>query len=339
MIELVPAKGAALAQILDATYDIWNEGLSRQAYARYDRAQLKTAWGIRNLTRLALVDGPAVLASAKLYAFSAVLDRRLVRVLGIGAVFTQPAHRGCGRARDLVERIVDRASRDGVDVALLFSEIGAEYYSRLGFEAVPTSDLVLRVKESERHGAPATLVRSGEPRDFPDIVSMGRVRSDKYRFHLDRDLELVQYAIAKKRLLAGLGPAGARELWCFIAEEGASAVAYVLVSVGRGAREAACTPEAERTRGADWRIEECGDRDPSGARAGAILQGLIAREPAERRPAICGWLPSGFLPPQVTIVERRASRDVMMIRRLSPAARAAPPLGEDDVLYWRGDVF
>jgi hypothetical protein len=45
---------------------------------------------------------------------------------------------------------------------------------------------------------------------------------------LDRDLELVQYAIAKKRLLAGLGPAGARELWCFIAEEGASAVAYVV---------------------------------------------------------------------------------------------------------------
>src|SRR6266850_2972068 len=179
MIELVPAEGAALEQILDATYDIWNEGLSRQAYARYYRAQLKTAWGIRNLTRLALVDGPAVLASAKLYALAAVLDHRLVRVLGIGAVFTQPAHRGRGRARDLVERIVDRASRDGVDVALLFSEIGAEYYSRLGFQAVPTSDLVLCVKESERHGAPATLVRSGEPRDFPDMVSMGQVRSDK----------------------------------------------------------------------------------------------------------------------------------------------------------------
>jgi hypothetical protein len=29
-------------------------------------------------------------------------------------------------------------------------------------------------------------------------------------------------------------------------------------------------------------IEECGDRDPSGARVGAILQALIAREPAKR---------------------------------------------------------
>jgi hypothetical protein len=97
MIELVPAAGAALEQILDATYDIWNEGLSRQAYARYYGAQVKTAWGVGNF---------------------------------------------------------------------------------------------------------------------------------------------VQYAIAKKRLLAGLGPAGARELWCFIAEEGASAVAFVMASVGRRAREA-----------------------------------------------------------------------------------------------------
>jgi len=56
------------------------------------------------------------------------------------------------------------------------------------------------------------------------------------------------------------------------------------------------------------RVLGSGDRDPSGARAGAILQGLIAREPAERRPTIRGWLASGFLPPQVTIVERRVTR-------------------------------
>src|SRR5206468_10676186 len=39
-------------------------------------------------------------------------------------------------------------------------------------------------------------------------------------------------------------------------------------------------------------LEECGDRDPSGARMGAILQVLIARNPAERRPAITAWLRS-----------------------------------------------
>ena len=60
-----------------------------------------------------------------------------------------------------------------------------------------------------------------------------------------------------------------------------------------------------------WTIEECGDRDPSGARVGAILQALIAREPVEQRPIIRGWLPPGFVPPQITIVSARPSTDVM----------------------------
>jgi hypothetical protein len=49
--------------------------------------------------------------------------------------------------------------------------------------------------------------------------------------------------------------------------------------------------------GRTWTIEECGDRHPSGARVGAILQALIAREPVERRPTIRAWLPSRLRPP------------------------------------------
>jgi hypothetical protein len=55
-------------------------------------------------------------------------------------------------------------------------------------------------------------------------------------------------------------------------EEGITAAAYVVVNV----------------EGRRWTIEECGKRDPSGACVGAILQGLIAREPIERRPVIRG---------------------------------------------------
>jgi hypothetical protein len=35
----------------------------------------------------------------------------------------------------------------------------------------------------------------------------------------------------------------------------------------------------------------------AGARVGAILQAVVAREPAERRPVIRAWLPPHFLPP------------------------------------------
>ena len=107
----------------------------------------------------------------------------------------------------------------------------------------------------------------------------------------------MQYAVTKKRLLAGLGPAMARQLHCFIAEEGITAAADVVISVV----------------GNTWTVEECGDRDPSGARVGAILQALIAREPVERRPTIRAWLPRGFVPPQVTIVSEKRSTEMLTI--------------------------
>jgi hypothetical protein len=85
-------------------------------------------------------------------------------------------------------------------------------------------------------------------------------------------------------------------------------------------------------------LEEAGDRDPSAARAGAILQALVATHPAERRPTIRARLPAGFLPPQLSIVESRSTADVMMIRPL-PGTRISPSLSERDVLYWPSDVF
>jgi GNAT superfamily N-acetyltransferase len=323
MAQIVPAEGPILDQILGATYEIWHEGLTRAAYGRFYAAQIATAWGRGHIRRLALVEGAEVLASAKVYAFDATLDAKPISVLGIGAVFTQPAHRGRGAARDLMERLLESATADGADLALLFSEIGAGYYSRIGFQAIATTDRRLKIVESVRHGAPATMVRGGDDRDLADIAAMGRVRAGPFRFHLNRDRDLVSFAIAKKRLLAGLGPAGAREVNFFIAEEGANAAAYVVLSV----------------RGKAWTLEEAGDRDPTGARAGAILQVLIARDPAETRPAIVAWLPAGFLPPQITVVGEQPSAEVMMVRPLTAAGASARTLREDEILYWRSDLF
>jgi predicted N-acetyltransferase YhbS len=328
MAILANPEGPLLEQILDATYDIWHDGLNRHAYGRYYAAQVATAWGQRRLRRLALVEGDEVLASAKVYSLDAVLDGRDVRVLGLGAVFTAPAHRGRGVARDLIERILEQSAAEGADLALLFSDIGPGYYARLGFSPLPAlADVGLRIFESPRRGAPATMVRAGADRDLTDIVAMGEIRAAAYRFHLRRDRDAVFYAIATKRLLAGLGSSGARELQFFIAEEGASAVAYAVISV------------RNVSAGAEWTIEECGDRDPTGARVGAILQVLIARNPAERRPSIRAWLPPGFHPPQVEIIDQQPSACVMMFRALTRAAEPAHLLGAADVMYWRGDVF
>jgi GNAT superfamily N-acetyltransferase len=319
---IVSAEGVILDRILESTFPLWHEGLTPQAYRKFDAAQMKTTWASSHQRRYALVDGPDLLASAKQCSLTAIIDEQPVIVCGIGAVFTEPDRRGRGHARTLVERLLDRAARDGAEMALIFSDVDRAHDPPDGFERISMSETEISVVESPRYGAPMTLVRGGEERDLAAVVAMGRIRASPFRFHLDRNLALVQHAITRKRLLAGLGTSGARELHFFIAEEGITAAAYIVVSVV----------------GREWTIEECGDRDGSGARVGAILQALIAREPMERRPSIRGWLPHGFAPPQVRITSATPSTTSMMVRVLG-SRLAQTPLSGDDVLYWRTDIF
>lgn len=319
---VVPAEGPLLDRILDLTYPALHQDLSRQAFTRLDAVQRKTAWSLRHQRRFALMEGADVLASAQRYDLAATLDRRHVSVCGIGAVCIYAARRDINHARVLVDRLIDDASRNGAQLALLFVTTDWTSYVPDGFEIIPTVDVELTVAESSRHGAPMMLVRSGEDRDLAAIAAMGQARAGQFRFHLDRDVDLVKYAITKKRLLAGLGGAGVRQLEFVIAEEGITAAAYIVISIV----------------GRTWTVEECGDRDPSGARVGAVLQTLIAREPMERRPVIRGWLPPGFVPPQVTIVSTKPSTDIMLGRFLAAKERQLR-LSREEVLYWRSDVF
>jgi GNAT superfamily N-acetyltransferase len=307
-----------LDRVLTAMHANGNAGLDRDAFGKFHGARMRTAWGRRSEQAFALVDGADLRAGALRYDFAAVLDGRAIRVCGIGSVFTEPASCGLGHARRLIDTLLDHAARDGAELALMFSRSGGPACA--GFEPISMTDTALEVVDTPRPGAPMTLVRGGEARDLAAIVAMGRTRAGPFRFHLDRDDDLVQYAITAKRLLAGLGPADARLVDFYIAEEGITAAAYIVVSVV----------------GNRWTLEECGDRDASGARVGALVQALIAREPVERRPTIGGWLPARFVPPQVTATTT-PSDVVMMVRSLT--STPTPRLGGDDVLYWCGDIF
>src|SRR5437762_1262825 len=103
MADLALADGPLLLAILGETHKIWSEGLAAKPYYQWYMAQLGTPWGSAHLRRIALVEGTEVLASAKEYTFAAMLDGTAIRVVGLGAVFTQPAHRGRGAAHELLE--------------------------------------------------------------------------------------------------------------------------------------------------------------------------------------------------------------------------------------------
>jgi hypothetical protein len=319
---VIAAEGRVLNRVLGAMNRTARDGLNRQACGTVHTAQTKTSWGGRCQTLYALVNGEDVFASAEKYDLTGILDGRAVRVCGIGRVLNRPSRSGRHHAHVLVERLFDEGARQGAEIGLLFSNTGDDDNWAGDFRALRFTDLTLRVAESPRHGAPMTTVRGGEERDLAAIVAMGRVRAEPFRFHFDRDVDFIRYTITTKQLLAAPGPPDVRQLHFFIAEEGTTAAAYVVLSVV----------------GNVWTLEECGDRDPSGARVGALLQALIAREPGGTRPKIHAWLPARFLPPQVTIISARPSTQTVRMRMLDRRA-TTPSLSSDNVLLWRDDLL
>jgi ribosomal protein S18 acetylase RimI-like enzyme len=316
--DLIVADRTLLEQILDGTYPIWGEGLTRESYSAWNRGQMATGWGRSNLRRVALFDDGTLLASAKRYDFEARVGAGRVLVLGIGAVFTPVDQRGRGHARRLIELMVEDATARGCAYALLFSEIGAAFYESMGFRVVPRSLVSLEVIPKPDAGAPATFVRTGETADLPGIAEISVRYSEGAAFALDRSAELIGFGLARRRLLAGLSPAGRRQVEFFVAEEGGRAAAYVFI-----------------TRGPSGVVlEECGDRDPSGARIGAILQVLAAREPADPLSRMTAWLPRDLWPPQVDVIAGGPAAEIMMMRPLRDVASDLHP-----VVYWQSDIF
>ncbi len=321
-LSVVPAVGPVLERILDDTYPLWHEGLNRQNYGRYWTAQLRTAWGQAHLGRVALQDGPHVVASAKRLDLSMQIDGRIRRVLGLGAVFTGPAYRGRGAAKELISRMMETGEAEGFEFAALFSEIATRIYEQIDFVPVPLTEWRLTV-DRKGGGPPAVLVRSGEERDIPALAEISATRSAGARLAVARSEDFVKHGIARKRLLAGLGPPGLREVEFLVSEEGHQPVAYLVCSSHMGA----------------WTIEDAGDRDPSGARLGAMLQVMLARHPGEALPDIRGWFPHSLNPPQVQIAHAAPTSEVLMIRPLRDRTLPLPPLSAEEVVFWHGDYF
>lgn len=295
--------------------------LSPAAFDRWQQAQNRTAWGRTHITQVALLGDDGLQASAACYALSAVLDGRTVRVQAIGDLLHHSANPD--DARVLAEQVVSAASTAGVDVLLLLALQRPSWGRPLGFHDITPPTVELTCPPTPRPGAPMLSIRAGEDTDLTHIVGMGDTAwATSRRLHLVRDADFIKHGIVVDRLLAGLSPLGTQRLEFFATEEGTNAAAYVVM----------------RVTADGWVLQQCGDRDPTGARVGAIIQALVARDPAAAAPRIRAWLPPGVVPPQVRTTPSEASLGCVMACVLAPA-RDSAPLTAADALYWRSDCF
>jgi hypothetical protein len=296
-------------------------GLTDDAYRGWQYAQTQTTWGHSHLSRLALADGNTALASATRRRFSGVLDGEPVRVCALGDL-TAVGEDGVWMRQLVEDAIADSDSGSTADVILLYCAGPMQWHGELGFHEITPSEVYLAFPPNHRPGTPMLSVRAGEDLDIPAIASMEQTRFAPFRFQINRDVAYLRHNIVAERLLAGLRPVAAQELHFFVTEEGKAAAAFVII----------------RVCGDDWTVLQCGDRDPSGARVGGIIQALIARDPVGPPSRIHGWLPPGFTPPQARRVSITRSSSCVMAA-LSRRHRHSPPLRAEDSPTWKSDCI
>jgi len=316
MPPLVPADGRLTERILDGTHAIWSEGLDRSDYSRWQGAQLHTAWGRRHLRRLALLDGDDLLTSAKQYDLTVRIGADRLPVLGIGAVFTPPHHRGRGHARRLIEAMTIEGEQRGCRAALLFSEIGPDYYQSMGFEVVPRDGLTFDATAS-RPGA--LVARDGQARDLPAMADLNAHLCPPSGLALERSADFIDFGLVRRRRLAELSTSRRVVVEWLVVEDGGRLSAYLIAT--------------RRPRGLV--IEDCGDVEPTGAQVADLVAALVARA-SFHPPIVHGWLPEAFRSWTRPANWRAVTDHVMMIKAIG----GAPPLSiAGPLTYWNLDVF
>ena len=314
----MPALIAIDAARFGAALAAWGQTIDRgdAATVRYQVALSRLPWAHRHRRLVALADEHGtVLAAAARHELRGRLEGAPVRVCVISEIAAagEPA---TGHAAHLIDGLVQEATTQGFDVVVVLGTLPRGTARR--FASVDTTLLTLRVNESPRRGAPMAPVRSGERRDMALIAAIPPWGRERRGLQLERDDEYVDFLTTRRRVHAGLAPEGLRQVAFLVVEEGMRPAAYLMMTIS----------------GQDWVVEYCGDHDPAGARVGAILQTLIAREPAERRPAITAWFPDDIVPPQVTVLSSETVPDRVWICPLAASAWSSAP----GVSLWRGDL-
>ena len=141
MTRVVEASPAHVEAVYRESFSLWGGGLSYEGYHALWTELQRTPWGRERSRFWVLVDGDdRVLSSVKQYRPSFRLAGRPVPGTVIGALFTPAAERRRGHARRVLTDVLDRARRDGDRVALLYSDVGTEFYTSVGFRSVPCDE-------------------------------------------------------------------------------------------------------------------------------------------------------------------------------------------------------
>jgi predicted N-acetyltransferase YhbS len=131
-------------EVLPLTAPLWAARRTFDEYVAQTLELARSRYGRRHYRTIGLYDGSKLVASFKRYERTLHHSRRNIEAIGFGAVFTPLEYRGRGYASIMLATSLDAARTEGYGVAYLFSDIRPQFYSELGFRALPSRELTLR---------------------------------------------------------------------------------------------------------------------------------------------------------------------------------------------------
>jgi GNAT superfamily N-acetyltransferase len=145
VIALEPLAADEYARVvLPHSASLWAEGRSFEHYARDLKDLAKSGYGKRRFSMLGVRVNGEVVSSCKRYERDLRCGDRMLRAIGIGAVFTRNEFRGQGLATAMLAALLDEEKNNGTDLAILYSNIRPQFYAAIGFHALPSRIFTLR---------------------------------------------------------------------------------------------------------------------------------------------------------------------------------------------------
>jgi GNAT superfamily N-acetyltransferase len=306
---------AEIYEVLQGSKEVWGSGISLEDYVEYHSLIRNHPWSQEHYKHLILIDEDRhILSSCKTYDYQVRIDSEILRLCGIGAIFTPKRDRGLGYASQMLDYLLDELREQGFDLAMLFSDIGIDFYARLGFRLFDKKDPVYVFLGTGIEPAEIQILNH-----LPgELLEWDKNYDQRERFAIEKSpvyLQLLSERISWHQQY--LGYQDQRVVVSFPERS------YLLADLGR------------------WRmtIRRFGTLSPEPAESlGRLLSALYHKLGVQE---ISGWLPKEFeLYPFLRVKEKqRRIRTQMMFLALSEKGKIIYGLSPEEIQFWLADYF
>jgi GNAT superfamily N-acetyltransferase len=267
--------------VLVESHGIWGAGLSVPDYVGMWEEMADSGWARAWYSWRALVDDRGrVLTSLKLYRPELRVGVATGRAAAIGAVFTPRAFRRRGHATALIRAVLEEAVRRGDRAALLFTDIGTEYYRAIGFTPLPCEDALGSLAGAAARPPLGVTFRTMTVDDLDVVSRVHRESSASRPIAVLRDRDHWEFLLLRAAtFFRRLDGSGLTRRF-MMAMEASRPIGYVVAVLGPG----------------EWNLREAEPFDGDPATLARMLDAGAADANAQSATTVWGWIPRAVWP-------------------------------------------